>query len=283
MITRIKYHLKSFLPVKADIPGNSKDNGSPRTFVTLSLKRSGQHAVINWLCTQARDIVHFNHCNFERRNACYWITASTNRVVQYKGSEKFDNGVQQRDDLIQLLSRIDNYKQLLYSFEDFDVEHKQLRKYILKESPTVVIIIRDPYNWLASTLKRKDCDYEQLVKKKRVLIKHLEYALHLKKYPGYPLIFINYNKWVTDQEYRKEICRLLAIPFSDSLDKAILEVPDFGGGSSFSGARTITEKFSSNVFYRWKEFISDSLYRELLDDNYLAELSRSFFETDSPL
>jgi hypothetical protein len=279
MIEYIKYQLKSLLPVEADAPVDRNDYQNSRKFITLSLKRSGQHAVINWLCSQAQEVVHFNHCYFERRNLGYWIAASTNRVIYYSGASKNDSGVQNRDKLIKYLSEIKSYKQLLYSFEDTDIEHKLLRKYVTKKKPTVVIIVRDPYNWLASTIKRKDCNYGQLLYKKNLLIKYLEQSLQIKDYLGHPFMSINYNKWVAEKEYRKEVCLSLAIPFSNTADNAIHEVPDFGGGSSFAEA---TPMFDNRVFRRWEEFSSDPLYQKVINDRYLVELTGSYFGIDCP-
>ena len=140
--------------------------------------------------------------------------------------------------------------------------------------------MRDPYNWLASTIKRRDSNYDQLVNKKRIMIEYLEYALHLREYLDSSSVVINYNKWVIDEESRKEICRSLNIPFSDSADKAILEVPNFGGGSSFAGIAPLKD---SSVFHRWKEFASDPLYQKIINDDYLIELSKSYFGIDCPI
>lgn len=283
MIRPIKYHLKNLLPVVADAPARPPSSQHGRKYVTLSLKRSGQHAVINWLCSQIQNIIHFNHCHFERRHLHNWITPINNRIIQYNGTNKLDSGVQSYDQMVKLLSKIKNYEHLLYSFEDLDIENKILQKYILKNKPTVILILRDPYNCLASTIKRKDCSQAALVNKKNVLTKYLGQALGTSQYLDYPVETINYNKWVIDPTYRESICHTLDIPFSSSADQSILEVPDFGGGSSFEGTKPLLERYKSSVFQRWEEFITDPIYRELLNDSNLASLTKSFFNVDSPL
>lgn len=278
----IKHHLKNLLPVEAIAPVQNLKNNQARKFVTFSLKRSGQHAVINWLCSQIQDIAHFNHCNFERKRLSNWITPINNRVIQYDGNEKIDSGIQDYHEMVNLLSELKHYNNLLYSFEDIDIQNKILNKYIHNNNPTVIIILRDPYNWLASTLKRKDCSHQQLIVKINILVKYLEQALSLRSYLDCPTITINYNKWVNDINYRKDICLKLDTSFSASADKSILEVPDFGGGSSFDGTAPIKENFNNNVLNRWKEFASDPIYRELLNEPRLTGLSKSYFDIDSP-
>jgi len=280
MLKNIKHMLKEKLPVKGIEPPCI--NGNVKKFVTLSLQRSGQHAVINWICSQKKDVIHFNHCNFERKHLSNWITPINNRVIHYDSNDKIDSDIQSYDEMVDFLSRIERCKHLLYSFEDVDIENKILQKYILKTKPIVIIILRDPYNWLASTLKHREFGFKQLVNKKKILIKYMKQALYLNDYLGCPTVTINYNKWVTDKTYRKDICLALDIPFSASADKSILEVPDFGGGSSFEGTKPIKECYNNSVFDRWKDFTSDPVYRELLNDPHLIDLSKSFFATDSP-
>jgi len=281
LTSMIKRHLKTLLPVEADSPIKNIGDQKTQKFVTFSLKRSGQHAVINWLCSQIQDVAHFNHCNFERRHLYNWIPPINNRVIQYNGIDKTDSGIQSYSKMLKLLNEMSHYKNLLYSFEDIDLDNKILKKYILKNKPVVIIILRDPYNWLASTIKRKDCSHQQLLVKKNILIKYLAQATRLADHLGSPTITINYNKWVTDIDYRKEICTTLDLSFSISADSSILEVPDFGGGSSFEGTTPIKEKHD-NVFNRWQEYVSDPVYRELLNDPRLTELSKSYFGANSP-
>ena len=283
MIKLIKRHLKNLLPVTADAPPQNSCSNNSRKYITLSLKRSGQHAVINWLCSQIQNVIHFNHCSFERRHLQNWITPINHRVIQYDGTKKIDSGIQDHEDMVDFLSGINHYEHLLYSFEDLDIENKILRKYIATNRPTVILILRDPYNCLASTLKRKNCDYTTLVDKKNVFIKYLNNALGSIESLDCPVVPINYNSWVTDPAYRESICRTLDMPFSTLADQSILEVPNFGGGSSFDGTTPRSTNEHSNVFQRWKEFESDPVYRKLLDDSELTSLSKSFFGIDNPL
>jgi len=280
MLKRVKQELKQLLPVDADKP--HKLNPEARQFITLSLKRSGQHAVINWLCHQAQNIVHFNHCYFERRHVRNFITPVNSRVIYYTHGEKHDSGIQDRLHMDALLAEIGHYDNLLYSFEDYDVGNELLRKYIYTERPTVVLILRDPYNWLASTMRRKDCTREVLESKIGKYTRYLELALGVKSCLNHPVCTINYNKWAIDLEYRKNVCSLLGLAFSSTADRSTCEVPDFGGGSSFDGLESSSSRSRDGYFQRWQEFVTDPLYIELLNDNYLVKLAESYFQTGKP-
>jgi len=280
MFRTVKYRLKLLLPVRGDEPEN--DSPIERTFVTLSLQRSGQHAIIDWLCHQTGEIAHFNHCQFERRGTKNWITPINKRVVLYRGAEKLDSGIQDRQKMRRFLCRNRNYHQVLYSFEDIDIENPILNNYIRNKNPVVILILRDPYNWLASSIKHNRNSPDALYAKKRILIKYLEQALKMRDYLCHPVVIINYNNWVNQPGYRKTLCNELSIPFSEKADNSVENIQDFGGGSSFDGLTAESDTLKSAIFRRWTDYVSDSFYRSFFDDPYLNELSETFFGIKKP-
>jgi len=280
MLKTIKYQLKSLLPVRADEPEN--DFPVEKTFVTLSLQRSGQHAIIDWLCHQAGEIAHFNHCQFERRGTINWITPINKRVVLYRGEEKLDSGIQDRQKMQRFLCQNRNYRQALYSFEDTDIENPFLNNYIRSRNPVVILILRDPYNWLASSIKHNRNSPDLLYVKKRMLVKYLEQALKRRNYLRQPVVIINYNKWVNQPGYRQHLCEELAIPFSEEADSSVENIQDFGGGSSFDGLAADSGVLKSAIFRRWEDYVSDPFYQDFFNDRYLNELTEIFFETKKP-
>lgn len=280
MLKNIKHKLKGILPVQGIEPPYKNHNTS--RIVTLSLQRSGQHAVINWLCSQMKNIVHFNHCHFERTNLTNIITPINNRIILYNESGKHDSGLQSREAANSFLSKIDSYKTLLYSFEDVDPDNILLKNYVRNSEPTVVLIIRDPYNWLASSIKHGQSSPEQLAEKKDIFVKYLEQALEITNHIKHPVVTINFNDWATSISYRKNIITKLNFPFSESADNALQEVPDFGGGSSFDGTTLNTSNPKMGVFDRWKDYRNDPVFRKLLNEKYLNQLTESFFKIKSP-
>jgi len=59
-----KSHLREFirekLPVSEVKPLPLNTFG--KTYLTIALKRSGQHAIINWLCHHLKSAIHMNDC-----------------------------------------------------------------------------------------------------------------------------------------------------------------------------------------------------------------------------
>jgi len=142
----------------------------------FSMKRSGQHAIINWLCEQGKPALHFNACNHNS-------LVPKNFIVEY-GDEKI---IHHKRDFKPTLS---DYKLVIYNFEDMPIFDAKMKR---------MVIIRDPWNWKASRKKTKLANRDDLWK---------QHALS-------PIPKILFNKWVSDEEYRKTLCKNLSIPFTD--------------------------------------------------------------------
>jgi hypothetical protein len=140
------------------------------------MKRSGQHAIINWLCEQGRPALHFNACDhrLEPRNF----------IVEYNDGKE----IHHKDDFQPLLK---NYKLVIYNFEDVPVYDTGMKR---------LIIIRDPWNWKASRRKSRLALRDDIWK---------QHALH-------PTSKVLFNYWVKDVEYRKNLCKSLSIHFTDA-------------------------------------------------------------------
>ena len=95
--------------------------------------------------------------------------------------------------------------------------------------------------------------------------------------PDNRFVKISYNHFVRDPEYRLKIANQLGLSVTPYVEEALGEVPDFGGGSSFSGTQTFELEA---VFKRWEAYKDDPLFRELLDDSELRALSEQFFGED---
>lgn len=143
----------------------------------FSMKRSGQHAIINWLCEQGKPALHFNACelNLEPRNF----------IVEYGNDKKV---IHHKRDFQPLLK---NYKLVIYNFEDIPVVDTGMKR---------MIIIRDPWNWKASRKRSK------LALRDDIWIQH---ALN-------PTPKVLFNRWVMEEEYRKNLCKSLSVPFTDA-------------------------------------------------------------------
>jgi hypothetical protein len=79
-------------------------------------------------------------------------------------------------------------------------------------------------------------------------------------------VFINFNKWFGDIEYRMQISRNLGLVFNDA---GINTVPEFGDGSSFDGTAFNGQAQNMNVLNRWRDFVHYEWFRAFFTDEVL--------------
>lgn len=278
------------LPVTELKPSPLRDSGE--IYLTIALKRSGQHTIINWFCLQLKSAIHINECVFIRKDLSMMIASLPGRFVTYNNQEKIDTGYTGTNKDKKLLgtffSKVGNvgsYPNIIYSFEDTQLDDFYLKRFIHKYKPKVILIMRDPYNCLASCFKHREGKntLADLREKKYKLITYLEQSLEIEDYLKYPVLSINFNQWLISKKYRQRILESLGIPFDNKLDDISLEeIPSFGGGSSFEGKEFEANKLKNRVFERWKSYASNTEYKNLLDDQYLSYLSQSIFDFEKP-
>ena len=233
----------------------------------VGLKRTGNHAIINWLRQQhSGEVWHLNNV-IPRKNPYLWLYGHypKDRLKQ----EALGNFVV-KDCLI-------------YSYEDYRLEqvtHAECeRSHDLYLGQSYIrydlILLRDPFNLIASRLK-KNC---MAVKAPNCTVTQLwiEYAKEFLGETNYLTnnkICINYNRWFVDVEYRKQIASSLKMEFSD---KGIERVKSEGGGSSFDGTKFNGKASQMDVLNRYKLFEDDPEYQFLVNNEELIEYSRKIF------
>lgn len=257
----------------------------------IGLKRNGNHAVINWIEKQATGfVVHLNdirvgenpyRCIYNSlaqdhpRNS--WMGQQILRYPQYRGKEGFE--------LIEREAKGDFQPKdcLIYSYEDYEIskisshfsEYKHDFYFGKSAQRYDVLILRDPFNMLASRLKSNKNPVKSW--HKTVVDMWIDYAkeyLGETNYLKYNKIAVNYNQWVQDRDYRQQIANKLQLNFSD---RGIHNVKTFGGGSSFDGTKFKGKASNMNVFDRWKHFIDNSDYKNMLNNPELFDYSQRIF------
>jgi len=268
-----------------------------KEYRVFGIKRSGNHAIINWIFTQSFPPVVF-------LNNCYPIGSKTLSI--YEGIGRIDcKGINYWDYKQKILPwetnpfnneykityskkdsrfKFDKLKNcedkiIITSFEDRNIDNINLlfdynHDLLVGSSEKIfnLIILRDPFNLLASIHKKwMDKDlylYANLWK---------EYA---RKYIEYResnqtnLININYNRWVVEQNYRESLAKKLDITFTD---EGKCKVTNFGGGSSFDGISSNKNAEEMGIFERWKQFMNDPAFCDLFKDEELIDLSQTIF------
>jgi hypothetical protein len=141
---------------------------------------------------------------------------------------------------------------------------------------TIILILRDPYNLFASRLKYKKPKKHAMQNKEGFVEKWKSYALEFLGDTNIidNKICINYNSWLKDIDYRRDLSKRLGGDFSDS---NIDIVPSSGGGSSFDRKSYDGRASEMKLLERWKSLKNEKYFLELVDDKELAELSFRIF------
>lgn len=277
------------------------------------LQRSGNHAIINWILEQ--------HSGSPR---CFLNNVAHDGSDPYHSCEHLlvrDISADVHLDQLQSIEK----RLLVYSLEDdrrkmqgtvgfvesaFSEEAAVKRRQHTGESQhrIDVLIVRDPFNFFASRLRRlldlsgtKDIqkianDWKQTIKT----------AMQWSAHRSPNRLVISFNRWFSDEPYRRELAGSLFGIFND---RSMGIVEDFGGGSSFDGQaygrltpRMLLRKWRSllhldkwrnirhyaqrflgpdarqmKVLDRWKRMQEDERFCQVFRDPEMAQLSEEFF------
>ncbi len=233
----------------------------------VGLRRTGNHGIINWIKSQnSGEVWHLNNI----------LVKQNPYRVNY---HHFPEERWRRE----ALGNFSLKECLIYSYEDWSLEQiadphfeKKHDLYFGKsETRYDILILRDPFNLLASRFKRNYMN----VKENHQTVEQLWIA-YAKEFLGqtqhlkYNKICINYNQWFLDVEYRKQISEKLGLQFSD---EGFSKVKG-GGGSSFDSRNYDGQAYKMDVQNRWKVFADDENYLKLLKNEEILEYSKRIFD-----
>ena len=240
-----------------------------RVFQTFGCIRSGQHAVINWICSQIGNITHLNNCfRYEEK-----VYPKTGRFIVYRNSSKMDSGVIGIQTFLeQRQAEAYDNENLLFSFENqpFTTDLPAAFAPYVK-----IIIVRDVYNWLSSVVHSILLENLNAVGIYMEFWKdHLTECLNEES----TVIDINYNDWFTSEDYRRKLSDRLESPRTDI---GLEEIGAFAGGSSFEGMARNGSASSMDVLNRWKAIEGlPGLHMYLTDE--IQDLNLRYFGNTCP-
>ncbi len=253
----------------------------------IGLQRSGNHALINWIFNQSK----------EKKCLLNWVQADSNPFFSFHRKStlrEFQPDFTKKFSLNLEKSGIFSKKELLiYSYEDESLEKIATQNFEEKHDMWVgrskirqdILLMRDPFNLIASRLKRDDDKVENRYsfrddsERKIIIGLWKQYArefLGLSNHLLQDKICISYNKWFLDRDYREKIASRLGIEFSDSGMETVTGV---GGGSSFDSIGYDKKASEMKVLERWRHYENDKDFRMLFADRELMDLSKAIFGT----
>ncbi|MEL6604707.1 MAG: hypothetical protein AAFP20_15955 [Cyanobacteria bacterium J06614_10] len=242
----------------------------------IGMRRTGNHAVLNWIQQQQTGEVLLlnnvaagrNPYRYKADNLRRYHPEHEKMAAVYEAQAK--GALRRRDCLI-------------YSYEDWSLRQitaprfEQNRTLYLGESEKRfdLLLLRDPFNLFASRLKQKFTKTK--APKMSMVALWIEYAKEFvgeSQYLRRNRICVNYNRWFADEDYRRELASQLDIPFTDA---GIDKVTGFGGGSSFDGTGLSGQARAMDVTSRWRTFAEDPVYRKLFENEAVWDYSAQIF------
>lgn len=223
------------------------------------LRRSGNHAIINWLIPMADGLA----CHINDAQLPYRIYNSKNIMLK-----------QQDVDPGKINVTIINY------------ENRNLAKFdppkfkICADKVEHILLLRDPYNTAASLLKNQ---YVLEHSNFRVPMYNIaqQWIQYAKEYFGLTqhlpesTIKIGFRQWLTDAEFRKSIADHLGLEYND---EGLNKLSDYGGGSSFDGMNYDGRTQEMDLFNRCKEFAENPRYIKMVNNRNMHKLYKRILE-----
>lgn len=134
-----------------------------------------------------------------------------------------------------------------------------------------VIFLRDIYNLAASKIKAKDrtrVDWRYYWHDRST-----EDWLKMICETEIPLIY--YNRFLINEEYRRQLAARFDVDYNTAELQRTTEVAKHGGGSSFTGRRTVPG--IEDAVFRWKEVLDTEEFKSVLQNEQARRVNEILF------
>lgn len=226
------------------------------TLLFFSTRRSGHHAVMNWFLHQAP----FNTTFYNDVPYDYIIKGEIPKIIaKIRYNENLEKHVDCFNFELTPISKLDKIK-------ESDLINGNVKE---------IIILRDIYNTMASTLRRfKRRQRNQNIQQKTVSdLRDLWIEQAKAILDGHDHIL--FNRWFSDEEYRKKICEdMLDVEYSE---KGLQDVPKFGEGSSYDAMSKNHKAQKMDVLNRYKNVVDKNLYTLYCHGDEIRKLNKELF------
>ncbi len=238
----------------------------------VGIRRTGNHAIVGWIRAQHPEYAfHINHPPAGKNPYQFLYT-------HFKKPEQYQEAI----------GNFSKKSLLILSYEDQEIEkicsakfEKFHDTYVgISASRFDVLILRDPFNLLASRIKSNKSSLTdgtaleaiQFWKSyAREFLGETQFLIHNK-------LCINFNKWHYDAQYREEIAKHLNLEFTDAGRE---RVRDYGGGSSFDGRQLDGQASQLKILNRWELFEDVDWFWNLFKDEELLDYTERIFDKET--
>ncbi|WP_371229119.1 hypothetical protein [Roseovarius sp. 2305UL8-3] len=251
-----------------------------KTLRVFGMRRSGNHAIINWLQCNAPNgrSVFMNHC---KPGADPFQTFKSVEIDAVRLSRK-----KAQANLAGFCADVGDGAMLLMSYEDSAPVECSVKNPISGPFDETlldadVLIYRSFLNWAASLFKKLSVneDYTE-VGRAAILLRTCEtYTRLLKRVASAETsgtVPVCYDDWRKDPSYRASTLARLGLPMRDN---SLGEIQPYGGGSSFQKDIANADELATGQ--RWQQMAHDPRYQLILamaarDTDLMAVLTQLF-------
>lgn len=242
----------------------------------FAMRRSGSHALLNWICSL-----------FEGP-ACF-----INDITRHHpGNPQCASGDLPALPAARRVSLGEPKRLLLYNFEDVPLPRRAnwwLPENLAGSSKHrhTILLLRDPYNLFASRLRAAEerpknplmrsmfpTEPGKLLALRDLWLQYArEYLGETFWLPAHALL-VSYTDWVGNPECRAQLAAELG---GKDTDAAINQIPKYGFGSSFDGPARHEVKDRDSLLRRWRHYAGNPLYEDFVSHPGFRRLSRQIF------
>lgn len=233
-------------------------------YLVAGMYRTGHHAISVWMLHQFAGIKEFSINTVSpwmfavEANGLHILANSPFKTHEHKDKSKFGQIVEtvNPDTII-----------LTHEQETIEDAKNETSKHPWFVKPKTVVVIREFKNWVASCVKMAQRDNKLIIDEiSQYTIKLYDSHItnYLENQSSERPVFILFDKWATDIEYRKKVCEELSLTFTD-VAKEQLSI--FGGGSSFDNMDFLKNAGVMDVTNRYRSMEGDPYYKAYISMN----------------
>jgi len=248
-----------------------------KAIVMTGISRSGNHAVLDWICSQHTG-------NVEYRNNL--IAHYSNRYIHNPSDTAIPKRWYSLPNCERAGNEATNVDTFIYSYENQNAKSFDVFPAVHSGQTIKALLIRDPFNLMASQKAQVDrgnkfwfyktCTDDGVVNPSKLHKFYTMWMSHYELSKNKDIVTILYNKWATSLEYRNLIAEKIGV--DSRCDLSMNDVPSNGGGSSFDGCLLDGSATKMNVMERWKTCSDYRWYRDFFRVNTdLVEASNELF------
>jgi hypothetical protein len=236
-----------------------------KKYLIAGMQRTGHHAVSVWMLHQNSGIREFSIQTIspwmfalESNNSLHILANNPFKTEEHSDKVKFDSIIQETEPDTVIIT---------HEQEKLGQTSLEAAKHQWFWPPKMTIVLREFKNWVASCVRMAERDnkpVDEEINEDAVKLYDNHITQHLEGKDSDSIVFVLFDKWTKDKQYRKTICNKLGLTFTDV---AINQLSIFGGGSSFDGMNYLKEASRMNVTNRYKTMEDNPFYKSIIHNH----------------